>query len=397
MMPAPPDLRRAGPPDRAALSARVRELSARLRELAAGVRDLPWRPVLLSWLAARAVVGLALVVAGLLRARDPDLAGDDLLGWDADWYHRIAEQGYADLELQGVRFFPLLPLLARALAVLVGDTGVALLLLSNGAALAFGLLLHRLAMVNGLGRPVADRAVWVAALAPAGFVNVMAYTESMYGALVCALLLAARDRRWLVVAALGLLLGLLRPPGVVLAPVVLVEALRGLRAAPLREVAARALAVAAPVVGLASYLLWIGALRGDPLLPLSEQTEFGRRGGTFVNPLVHVFRTTRGLLDGQPNGSALHLLWVVVAFGLLVVVVRRLPASYAVLSAATLVLAVTARSMSSFERYAASAVPLLLAAALVLSTRRRWRTALAVAPPVLLAYSVVAFLHLYVP
>lgn len=397
MMPAPADLR-------ARQGAR-----GRLAEAVDALRAQPWRPVLLSFLAARVVVGLALVVAELLRAQDPDLREDDLLGWDAAWYHRIAEQGYADLDREGVRFFPLLPLMARVLGLVVGDAGIALLLLSNGLAIVFALLLHRLALREGLGREVADRAVWVAAFVPAGFVHVMGYTETTYGVLVCGLLLAARERRWVVVLALGVLVGLLRPPGVVLAPVVLVEALRGLgggglagllaglRALGPRELALRALAVAGPVLGFASYLLWSGLVLGDPLLPLQEQTHPGRRGGTFINPLVLTLKTLRGLPQGEVTGASVHLLWAGVALALLVVVVKRLPLSHAVLTGLTLVLALTARNMSSFERYAASAAPLLLAVALVLSTSRRRRAALVVAPPVLLSYSVVAFLHLYVP
>ena len=63
----------------------------------------------------------------------------------------------------------------------------------------------------------------------------------------------------------------------------------------------------------------------------------------------------------------------------------------------TLVLALTAAGMSSFERYAGSAVPLLVAVALLTSERARQRVTLGVAPVVLCACAVQAFLHRYVP
>ncbi len=53
--------------------------------------------------------------------------------------------------------------------------------------------------------------------------------------------------------------------------------------------------------------------------------------------------------------------------------------------------------MTSFERYAGSAVPLLIAAAIVTASPRLRSPTLVLAPLVLGAYAVMAFLHLYVP
>lgn len=370
----------------------------RLARAYARLGPLAWRPVLVSWVAARVVVLLALGLAQLLHAHDGDLRTEGLLGWDARWYHLIAAQGYAALPDEALRFFPLLPLLVRLLSpLLLGWEGGALLLLSNGAALVFGLLLHRLVVREGLGEAVATRAVWVAAFAPAAFVQVMGYTEPVYGALVCGLLLAAKDRRWLVVALLGLLAGALRPPGVVLAAVVAVEAVRGLRTAGGAERVGRAVAVAAPVAGLASYLLWVRAEFGDALLPFRVQTQGDLRGGTFVDPVPGVVDAVRGALSGELAGSGLHVLWAALCVVLVVVAWRRLPVSWAVLATVTVVLGVTARSMTSFERYAGSAVPLVVATAL-LSVAPRWRsTTMGVSTVVLGAYACMAFLHLYVP
>ncbi len=199
-----------------------------LADAGAAARALPWRPVLLSFVAARVVVLLALGLAQGLHAVFPHLRSEGLLGWDAYWYHLIAQWGYGELSQESLRFFPLLPVVARGVApVLLGSEGAALLVISNGAALLTGLLLHRLVRQHGFAADVADRAVWAAAFAPAAFVMVMGYTEPVYTALLCALLIALRERRWLLVAALGLPLGALRPPGVVLCVVVLVEAVAG--------------------------------------------------------------------------------------------------------------------------------------------------------------------------
>lgn len=364
----------------------------------ATARSWAWRPVLRSWLVARVVVLLALLTAQLLHRHDGDLRTEGLLGWDADWYHLIASHGYAALPPEALRFFPLLPLLARGLSyLLLGSEGAALLVLGNGGAIVFGLLLHRLVVRTGLGERVADRAVWVAALVPAGFVQVMGYTEPLYGALVCGLLLAARDRRWAVVALLGFLAGALRPPGVVLGAVVLVEALVGLRAVRPREALARAVAVVAPAVGLAAYLLWVGARFGDPLLPFRVQTGPDLRGGAFVNPVTGLFGAVEGLLRWRLMGAGLHVLWGALAVAVLVAARRRLPPSYLVLGWLTVLLGITARSMTSFERYAGSTPTLLIAAALLTVPRALRAPILVIAPMLLATYAVMAFLHLYVP
>lgn len=370
--------------------------SGAVRGLAAGPA---WRPVLRSWVAARVVVLLALGLAQLLHRHDVHLRTEGLLGWDARWYHLIASHGYAALPPESLRFFPLLPLLARGLSYpLLGSEGAALLLLGNGGALAFGLLLHRLVVREGFGVRVADRAVWVAAFAPAAFVQVMGYTEPLYGALVCGLLLAARDRRWELVALLGLLAGALRPPGIVLGAVVLAAALPGARSARPGELARRAVAVLAPAAGLAAYLVWVGVRFGDPLLPFRVQVGPDLRGGAFVNPVTGVFGALEGVFRFKVMGAGLHVVWAGVAVALLVVAWRRrFPAPYLVLGVLTVLLGITARSMTSFERYAGSTPTLLIAAALVTLPKGLRPLSLLLAPMLLATYAVVAFLHLYIP
>ena len=210
--------------------------------------------------------------------------------------------------------------------------------------------------------------------------------------------LAARDRRWLVVAGLGLLAGAARPTGLLLALPVLIEALRGLRGAPLTDLARRAGAVLAPAVGLGSYLGWVGWRYGYPMLPFRLQAEDRLRGCTFVNPLPDLWQVARdAVLHDGPITILVHLPVLALALGLLVVVARRLPASYVAFAICTLALAVTAKRLTSFERYTSSAIPLLLAAAIVVSSPTRAKASLAVAGVAVAGYSLLAFTNLLVP
>jgi len=82
---------------------------------------------------------------------------------------------------------------------------------------------------------------------------------------------------------------------------------------------------------------------------------------------------------------------------LVVVLAKRLPASYAAYAATAVVLALTARNLDSFERYAMSTFPLIIAIALLTSRRDVDRTVNAAMAGGMVAYSMLAFFGTYVP
>jgi hypothetical protein len=357
---------------------------------------LRWPPadVLASWCAARVVVLGALGLTFLLRI---PLHGG-LLGWDAGHYLGIAEHGYPPGKPKETRFFPLVPLMARALAVLPGiSAGVALLLVANVGAVVYAVLLRRLARAEGLDDGAAGRAVWLMALAPPAFVLVMGYAESAYGALTVAFLGALRRRSWGVAAATGLLAGTCRPLGVILVAVALVEGARGLRGAGVRELLRRLLPVLTPAVGTGIYLGYIGVRTGRPLLPFTIQGDAHLRGTIVGNPFTTGYRLVEGALHGRHIGWGLHVGWLLVCLALLVVVARTLPAGYTVLAGLTLLLAATSGELNSLERYAWSAFPFVLVLARL--TSRPWVFLLTVTASTsgLVGYAVLAFAGRYVP
>ncbi|WP_157437753.1 hypothetical protein [Actinoplanes subtropicus] len=317
-----------------------------------------------------------------------------LLAWDGYWYETIAVHGYAASPAGAIRFFPVLPLLARWSAALVlAPPGVMLVVIGNAAALLYLFLARRVALAAGLGNPAADLSTAAVALAPAGFVLAMGYTEALFGVLVCVVLLGARRGRWWACAAAALVAGALRPTGVLLCLPTAIEAARGLRAATPGGLVARLAATCAPAAGLVAYLGWAWHAYGDPLTPFRVQTAADLRGGVLVNPFTSLVRAVE-----TPWPALIRVVWILVALALLVVSARRLPVSFTVFAAATVFLAVTARNFGSFERYACSALPLLLAAAAVLAERPRLRLVAAIAAPLILfGQSLLSFTSSYVP
>ena len=350
--------------------------------------------VLASWSAARVAVLGALGLTSFLAL--PNQQG--LLGWDALYYASIADIGYPLDTPNVTRFFPLVALIARAVSVAPGvSTGVALLLVANVGALVYAWLLQRLALAEGLDEGAAGRAVWLLTLAPPAFVLVMGYAESVYGALTVGFLAALRRRAWGQAAVLGLLAGTCRPLAVVLVAVAMVEVGRGLRDTGAREVLVRLAAVLTPAVGTGAYLAYIGVRTGQPFLPFTVQSDADFRGQIVGNPFSVAYRLVLGALDGNSIGSGLHVVWLLVYLVLLVVVARRLPASYTVLAALTLVLAATSGGLNSLERYAWSAFPFTLVLAQLTTRPWAFRLVLTVSTAGLVGYALLAFAGRFVP
>jgi len=301
------------------------------------------------------------------------------------------------VEEEALRFFPLVPLLARLVAVpLLGARELALVLVSNGAALVAGVLLVRLARRETGDDRLAERAAWLLALLPPALVLVLGYAESVLLALTIGAFLALRRQQWWVAAALGVAAGLCRPVGVALVLPAAVEAARGLTGLPWREWVARAAAVLAPAAGLASYLIWVGAEFGDWRLPMRLQETEELRGG-YANPLSRAWESLTGLFGDERFGDGLHAPWILLYLALVVYLLWRWPLAYGLYAGAMLVVALAAEDIGSFERYGLSAFPLLLALATVVRRGRMEAVVLAGTAGGLVGFSTLALLGTFVP
>jgi len=158
----------------------------------------------------------------------------------------------------------------------------------------------------------------------------------------------------------------------------------------------RITAVAGPPLGLVTFLAWVDHVRGDAFLPFSVQKRASLRGD-FVDPVTRLVDAFSDLVHGDRFGSGLHFVWAVAFLALLVVVWRKLPGSYTAFTAVTLLVALSAENLDSFERYALGAFPLLLALAIVTRRDVVERTVLTLAAGALVGYSVLVFFGVSVP
>jgi hypothetical protein len=384
------------------------EVAARLRTARAwSAWPATWqstRAALWPFLVSRAIVLGALLVARLVvvqvsvRSRHAiGSAHAGLLGWDATWYRRIATLGYGRAGRSSVRFFPLYPLLARAVTWLPGvGAGAALLIVSNIAALAAFALIHRLVLVETGEIETAWRSTWWLALFPAAFVLAMGYADSLLLVTSLAMFLALRTRHFAAAAVAGLLAGACRPVGVFLALPALIEAARGWREVPGRQWWWRVAAVVAAPVATLGYLTWSKVHDGSFLLPISAQVSSHNRGG-IADPFVTIAHDTVDLVHDQHLGTALHAPWAIVFVVLAIVLFRRWPSSYGAYATLTLAVTLTAPNLTSFERYSLGCFPFALAAASLTQRRDVCWAALALSGALLAGYALLAFLGIYIP
>lgn len=358
-----------------------------------------------AWAAARVVVGMMLVVAHLTVAhlRPGNLAAllrvhQGLLGWDAGWYQSIAAHGYAASGRQSLRFFPAFPLAGRVLGWIPGiSPGTGLLIVANACSLAAMAVLWILVERDLGDRWLARRSVWLLALAPPAFTLVMAYAEGALLLCTTVTLLAIRTGRWWWAALAGLVAGAVRPVGLLLIIPVVIEAYRtGRTDRSAGALISRSVAVLAPVVGTGAYLAWVSRAFGDAFLPFRLQDQPGHRG-VITSPFASMWNNLVAATHGHHLGSALHIPWVILCVVLLVVAFRRLPLSYAAFAAAVLVVSVASSNLDSFERYALSGFPLVIAASTLTSRPGVERIVLVVAGVGLAGYSLLAFLGIFVP
>ena len=314
-----------------------------------------------------------------------------LARWDAVWYLRIADSGYGESAARAA-FFPLYPLLVRALAAPVGASPGALLVAAYVVSLACFLgalaLLYRLAALE-LGRPLARPPLLLLAVFPAAVFFGAPYSESLFLLLAVGAFYAARTGAWAWAGAAASGAAATRSAGVLLLLPLAILWWQS-RERRLRDAAWLLLAPA----GLAAYALYLGVAHGDALRFLDVQEAWSRELGV---PLAGAWDGFTAALDGlrqlasgarspvyfeEAAGDPFRIAAInVVLFATLVFaacalvgVWRRLPRAYGVWVAAALVLPlslpVKPQPLMSLPRFVCVLFPIFMWLALWCEERR---------------------------
>jgi hypothetical protein len=314
--------------------------------------------------------------------------------WDAVWFLRIAEDGYAP-DPNRTAFFPLFPLLVRLGGWVVGSPLVAGILVSLAALLGALVLLHRLVALD-FGRDVAALSVLLVAVFPGAVWLSSVYSEALFLLLSVGAVYAARLDRWELAGIAGFLAATTRSAGIVLVVPLALLWWQGRR--PLPDLA-WVLLVPAGVLAFAAATAIAGL---GFMAPFDAQEAWLR---TFAGPLgaipdgaAEAWRALGSIARGEERPSA-PFDPAVVNLGLFVVLLavlgasagalRRLPPAYGGYVACALVLPlsfpVDGQPLMSLPRFASVLWPLAVWLALVLVDRPRARRTTVGAFTVLLA------------
>ncbi|MGZ8625357.1 MAG: mannosyltransferase family protein [Actinomycetota bacterium] len=229
--------------------------------------------------------------------------------FDALWFLRIADTGYRTDD-GSAAFFPLYPLVVRAISFLLGGRPFGASVIVSNAAFVAALAVTYLLTAMELGERRARTTIVLLAFFPTSFFFLMPYSEALFLLLAVTALWSARRGRWALAGVAGALAGLTRSTGIVLAPAIAVEALH-------RREEGRGpawpglLAAGATGLGTLAYLGWWQVKAGDWLTPITRQENWER---VFSWPWVTLWDATRFAFRyvGDTNGGYWLIDWVIV-------------------------------------------------------------------------------------
>jgi hypothetical protein len=356
--------------------ARPRAWSRRRDAALAPVWRAFWFSRLLVWASGAAAAAL-LTLSARVQLFDPGAvtrpfgpAGNALVApfarWDSVWYLAIANDGYPAGDPRRAAFFPLYPLLVRAVKLFVGSPIVAGAAVSLACFAVALVLLRRLTEIE-LGAAAADEAVWALALFPAAVFFSAVYSEALYLMLSVGCLYAARTGRWAWAGTLGALGAATRSAGVLLVVPLAIMWLARADGGTRRRIADAAWIALVPA-GLAAFCIALALGGGDAFSPLHAQDVWMRR---FAGPFAGVWDGTaaaaRALhhLDAPYARADLVLFaFLVLAVPAVVGVLRRLPLAYGAYVVAALALPLSypvgPQPLMSLPRFLAVLFPLFM-------------------------------------
>jgi len=391
---------------------------------AAADRWSVWRAPILAWAISRAIViGTGIIGSVWLGWQGPPVdpsvpRSTVLLGaWDTGWYFDIARNGYhantpaVGHEFTNLAFFPLLPGILRAGLATPVNPFIWGLVICNLAFLG-GLVAFHAISRDRAGLRFADWSTWALALSPPAVYASLVYTDGLILALAAGAGLAAIRGRWLLAGLCGAAAALLRPPGLLVAVLVVLIAVLASDTPLMLRVRNAVVGGVPAVVALAAFLGWMQIARGSWSLPSKAEAAWGRPSPGFgiltslwrssysivVRPYDHPFQTVYAGVAWAAD--ARDLLLTIVAVVLLIALwwsggTWRNP--WAIFATLAVIVPLAGGGVGSMTRYLLLAFPLIwpVAGWLVRGGARRamWTGCLAI----VVMIGLVLQLHYYHP
>jgi hypothetical protein len=301
--------------------------------------------------------------------------------WDAGWYLQIVTDGYRysphdATSQQNIVFFPAYPMLVRVIGRVFGGEMIGYVSAGMVVSLAafFGALVYLYAVArDALSEDGARYALWLLAAYPFALFFGAVYTESLFLLGTIGAFYHFSRQQFGRAALWGVLVGLTRLNGSLLA---LPLAVLAIQSKPDRRPDVRAfVTAAAPIAGMAVYATFIWWRTGDPLAFVTGQFAWGRtyQGlGTLVSHQYSIIAKA-GLSGyvGTPGYDVLNALGALFAIATIYPVARRLGLAYALFMAINILPAMANGGLLSAGRFSSVLFPAFIWLAAVVTTNHR--------------------------
>lgn len=274
--------------------------------------------------------------------------------WDAVHYLDIATQGYQGTDMA---FFPLYPLLIRAIGALAGNHLIAGLLISN-VSFFFGLLYLYKLLEREYDRAVARRAIFYVSIFPTSVYFTAVYTESLFFMLTVASFYYMRKREWWPAGALGFFAALTRVEGVLLFVPFLMEWFAARRSSDRSSPWSLAASLLIPL-GLVLYMAYLWVLRADPLYFSHVQIHWNRHlAPPWVSLINAVGKIAHGASAQLVAHQSLEIAFTVLMIGVLLAGWHSLRPSYIAYMALSILVPMSTSNLMSMPRFALVLFPM---------------------------------------
>ncbi|MFN8485696.1 MAG: glycosyltransferase family 39 protein [Anaerolineae bacterium] len=318
-------------------------------------------------------------------------------GWlrsDSLWYASIVNKGYSAAASSGqlnTAFLPFYPLVTRIVKIIIPDTFIAGLVVSNVAFLLALMVLYRL-ILRHYDADVAARGVVLLAVFPFSFYFSAMYTESLFLLTVVLAFYFGERQQWLLAALAAAAAGATRVVGI-FTGLALVILYFEVIAFQWRKVRPNIAWLALSGAGMLGFMAYLGTQFGDPVAFYTAQSSPGW-GFHDWNEAVQVLRDSlaaRSLLSGQYRAMDLiHLLLMLGAIIGCLLAWRRPRISYAVWG--LIVVAASFPEYVGMGRYISVVFPLFILGGLALRDTR-WFLAVVYICTLFLALFTIMYSH----
>jgi len=292
--------------------------------------------------------------------------------WDALNYQKLAQFGYgATGELKPLLvFYPLFPVSVRLFAFITRDYLISAFIVSTIASLITAVVFLRLVELD-YSKALAQRAVWFLFIFPTSYFLHIGYTESLFLMLALSSVYAARKQRWFGAAVFGAFACMTRPNGLVLLPMLVVEAVHQYRTT--RRWRWQWLYIPLAAVGFGAYLLMNKYVTGDTFAFISLQQQFF--GKSLSSPLTGIDNAWGSMISRPPSEAEMigtqEVLFI--ALGLICTIVSwiKLRPAYSVWMTGNWLMFVSVSFVLRVPRYTLAMFPIFILFSM-LATQRVW-------------------------